>query len=77
MSARVREVLAGLAFCLGLVTCAASCGDVLRNIDEVNDPADDVALSTCRKAGRAALDGGTPEAAFQTYHDCTKDAGLR
>lgn len=54
----------------------AACGASIKDLDDVNNPADDVALSRCRKEGRAVLDGGRPEDAFAVYDACKTDAGL-
>ncbi len=68
-----------LAWTMSLAFCCTtgSCASALQPWDDVNNPSDDVALTRCRKEGRAALDGGSKETAYAAYVACTKDAGLR
>ena len=63
---------AGLLLALGAVGCEA----FLRNMDEVNDPTVDARLAQCRREGRMARDGGSPDVAYRAYEACKKDAGL-
>jgi hypothetical protein len=54
------------------------CASALKNLDDLNNPADDIALKRCREEARAAKDAGADaSAAYAAYYDCTKDAGLR
>lgn len=57
--------------------CAAA-SNVAKAIDEVNDPADDVALKRCRDLARSIKAAtGDASAAYDGYYACTVDAGLR
>lgn len=60
---------------LGALLGLVACGEIFRSFDEVNTPADDVALANCRKAARDA----DPDAyvVYGVYENCTKEAGLR
>ena len=77
----LRRVLLFVAIPIMLTHAAyqvTGCSSVLKEIESVNDPKDDVALSDCRKAMREAKDAGADAAeAFRAYFDCTVEAGLR
>lgn len=66
---------------LVLAAAAVGCSALLHNIDDVNEPKDDVSLARCRKEARDKLYVGATqeekEAAYELYVECTKDAGLR
>lgn len=66
------------AVCLALALSASACGAGFVTFDELNNPSDDAALARCRNEARAAKDAGADaQDAYDRYHRCTQDAGLR
>lgn len=57
---------------------AVGCGPLMREIDSVNEPSDDVALKDCRQRAREAKEAGASKyRAYNVYEDCTIEAGIR
>jgi hypothetical protein len=78
VTAAIKRLALACVVALGLTQGPAACGSALRSFDEVNNPDDDSHLTRCRNAGRAAREAGAePDDAFDTYVECTREAGLR
>ncbi len=77
--AQLFGAFAGAAVLSSSAGCSGA-GVYMRELDTINDPADDTTLRKCRQEMRAAQDAGTastPVAAKKVYVDCTVDGGLR
>lgn len=78
MIAAFRRLALACLVASGMTQGPTACKSFLQNWDEVNNPDDDSALARCRKLGREEREAGaTPEAAYEAYVDCTREAGLR